>query len=225
MDREKLIGSASSKAAYELALATCQDWQGKVKAAQARLQLLLAGPRDEEIREARAELERVTADLDRIEAGTRSEELREADARVGELRGKLREIDAQLQELVVVAPERAVVEVIAVRPGDVVGPNQPVVRVLRAEDLWVKTFVSEVDLGKVRLNDTVAVTIDSHPGVRFEGTVVQIGSVSEFTPRNVQSIDERRYQVFAVKIRVDNPQGVFRSGLAAEVVLPLREAP
>jgi len=66
------------------------------------------------------------------------------------------------------------------------------------------------------------VTIDSHPGVQFQGTVVQIASVSEFTPRNVQSIDERRNQVFAVKVRVADPQGIFKSGMAADVYVTLR---
>jgi len=80
-------------------------------------------------------------------------------------------------------------------------------------------------VGKVRLNDAVDVAVDSYPGRRFQGTIEQIASESEFTPRNVQSVDERRHQVFAVKVRVADPEGVFKSGMAAEVSLPLREVP
>jgi multidrug resistance efflux pump len=76
-------------------------------------------------------------------------------------------------------------------------------------------------LGKVHLGEDVEVTIDSYPGKRFAGKVIQIASASEFTPRNVQSADERKHQVFAVKVRVDDPQGVFKSGMAAEVTVPL----
>ena len=101
-------------------------------------------------------------------------------------------------------------------------PNQPVVRVLRAADLWVKAYVPETQLGKVRLNQQVDVTIDSYPGKKFQGTVIQIASSSEFTPRNVQSADERKHQVFAIKVHVPDPEGVFKSGMAAEVVLPLQ---
>jgi hypothetical protein len=68
----------------------------------------------------------------------------------------------------------------------------------------------------------VEVTIDSYPDKRFAGTVMQIATESEFTPRNVQSADERRHQVFGIKVRVANPEGIFKSGMAAEVVLPLR---
>ena len=111
------------------------------------------------------------------------------------------------------------------RVGDLVPPNQPIVRVLRAEDLWIKVYVPEPQLSKVQLHQKVQVRIDAYPDVPFEGTVIQVATISEFTPRNVQSIDERHYQVFAVKVRVENPHGIFKAGLAAEVVLPLREVP
>jgi HlyD family secretion protein len=73
----------------------------------------------------------------------------------------------------------------------------------------------------VKLGQSVAVTVDSHPGTRFTGQVIHIAATSEFTPRNVQSVDERRHQVFAVKVRVSDSQGVFKSGMAAEVFVPL----
>jgi multidrug resistance efflux pump len=98
-----------------------------------------------------------------------------------------------------------------------------VVRVLRADDLWVKAYVSEVDLGKVHLGHEVELTIDSFPSKRFQGVVAQIASASEFTPRNIQSVDERRHQVFAIKVRVDDPQGIFKSGMAADVWVQVRE--
>src|SRR5207248_7381023 len=156
-----------------------------------------------------------------LEEGTRPEEKDESRARLAEARARLAEIEANLAEAVVKAPEPAVVEVLAVRKGDLVPPNQPVVRVLRADDLWVKVYVPETELGRVRLGQTVDVTVDSYPDQRFTGTVVQIAAESEFTPRNVQSADERRHQVFGVKVRVADPEGVFKSGMAAEVFLPL----
>jgi HlyD family secretion protein len=73
----------------------------------------------------------------------------------------------------------------------------------------------------VKLGVAVEVAVDSHPNRRFPGSVLQIATVSEFTPRNVQSLDERKHQVFAVKVRVADPGGVFKSGMAAEVFLPL----
>src|SRR5262249_53815638 len=134
------------------------------------------------------------ARLDLLNAGTRWEDKAIADAKVAELEAKLKELKANLREQVVRAPAKVVIEVLSVRKGDVVPANQPIIRVLRANDLWVKVYVPETDLGKVRLGDTVAVTIDSYPGERFPGTVIQIASISEFTPRNIQSADERRHQ-------------------------------
>jgi multidrug resistance efflux pump len=167
--------------------------------------------------QAQGQMVSAKAKLDLLLAGTRKEDIDLAKAQLQEARGKLREIEANLAEANVRAPERAIVEVMAVRKGDLIPPNQPVVRVLRADDMWVKVYVPETELGKVRKNQPVTITIDSYPGKQFAGTVLFIGNESEFTPRNIQSLEERRYQVFGVRIRVAEPQGVFKSGMAAEV--------
>lgn len=191
-----------SRADYDAARASFNRAQGRAGAAEAKLALLKAGTRKEDIAQARAQ--------------------------VAEARGRLNEIRANLREAVVRAPERAVVEVLAVRKGDLVPPNQPVVRILRAADLWVRVYVPETQLGKVRLGQGAEVTIDAYPGDRFPGTVIFIDPVSEFTPRNVQSVDERRHQVFGIKVQIQQPtepgKQIFKSGMAAEVTLPLSEA-
>jgi multidrug resistance efflux pump len=165
------------------------------------------------------------AKLDLLQAGTRSEDIAAARARLEEHRGRLRELEANLREAIVRAPGKAMIEVLSVRKGDLVPPNQPILRVLRAEDLWIKIYVPETELGKVRIGQKAKVSIDAYPGRFFEGEVYQIASESEFTPRNIQSIDERRHQVFAVRVRVQQPEDpkarIFRSGLAAEVELQL----
>src|SRR5262249_55967075 len=155
--------------------------------------------------EAEAQYKKAQANAQLVDAGTRPEEIAEAEAEVAEFQGKLREIEVQLKECTIMAPEQAVVEVLGVRKGDLVLPNQPVIRVLRADDLWVKVFVPETDLGRIRVQQDVEVLIDSYPHKIFAGKVIQIASESEFTPRNVQSADSRRHQVFAVKVRVTYP--------------------
>jgi len=201
--------------------ATFNRLQGKVASNRARLKLLEAGSRAEDIAEAAAELDKARANYALLLAGTRSEDLASAEARVAELQARLEELKANLKETVVCAPTHAVVEVLAVRKGDLAAANQQILRILTAEDLWVKAYVPETELGKVRLNQEVAVTIDSYPGRRFPAVIYQIASTSEFTPRNIQSPDERRNQVFGVKVRITEPQGVFKSGMAASVWVPL----
>ena len=164
---------------------------------------------------------RLARNLDLLLAGTRPEEIAEAEAAVAQVRGKLTEIEDDLREAVVRAPERSVLEVLAVRPGDLLVPNASAARVLRADDLWVKAYVPEPELGRVRLNQRAWVTIDAYPGRKFEGRVMQIASISEFTPRNIQSADERRFQVFGIKVRVADSDDILKSGLAAQVELPL----
>ncbi len=212
-----------SKADYDVAQAGRDRTRARTLSAKARYDMLKAGYRPEEIAEVLQQWVQAQANAELLEAGTRVEDIYMAKGRMDEARAKLDELEVNLKEQVVYARERSVVEVLAVRQGDVVPANQPVVRVLRAEDLWVKVFVPETELGKVRLHQQVEVTVDAYPERRFQGEVIQVASISEYTPRNVQSADERRHQVFAVKVRVADPQGVFKSGMAAQVWLPLAD--
>lgn len=213
--------NSTTQAQVDMAKADFDRARGRAAAARAHYDMLARGNRPEEVAEAAAMLDQARANLDLLKAGTRPEDIAECEAKVEETRARLREVEANLAEAVVHAPGKAVIDVVSVRKGDLVSPGQAVVRILRADDLWVKIFVPETDLGRVMLGQAVEVTVDSHPGVRFPGRVVQIAHESEFTPRNVQSLDERRHQVFSAKVRVDEPDGVFKSGMAAEVTIPV----
>lgn len=225
LDRQRFLAptGASSQSNLESARAALKRWTAQIASSKAHLKMLEAGPRPEEVSQAEAEVTRAKAQLELTAAPTRSEDIAEAQAKVTEMDARLKELAAQLAEAVVRAPEPAVVEVLSVRPGDIVAPNQAIARVLRADDLWVKAYVPATELGNVRLNQAVEVTIDSHPGKRFAGTIIQIATVSEFTPRNVQSVEERANQVFAIKVRVPDTDGIFKSGMAADVYVPVSE--
>jgi HlyD family secretion protein len=226
-DRTERIfrGNAGSRTDLDTARANRDRARGRYDSARFRMKMLENGGWDLDVEDASAEVARQQANYDLLYNGTRAEDLDLAVAREREARGRLVEIEANLREAQVLAPERVLIEVVGVRKGDLVTPNAPILRVLRADDLWVKAYVPETELGKVRLNSEVAVTVDAYPGKRFQGVVSFISSASEFTPRNVQSADERRFQVFAVKVRVADPEGVFKSGMAAEVRLPLANPP
>lgn len=214
---------AISRAEYDTARTAYDRTRGQLRSARARYHMIVEiGSRKEDIEEARAEWEKARAKKEEL-FYTRPEEIKLAQAKVAEARAKLEEVEINLREAVVKVPPElgnATVEVIAVRPGDLVPANQPVARLLRAKDLWVKVFVPETQYGLVTLHKEVQVRIDTFPDTPFRGVVVQRANISEFTPRNVQSVDERRYQVFGVKIRVDDPRGHFNAGMAAEVTIP-----
>jgi multidrug resistance efflux pump len=219
-ERTLLTRNASTAAQYDAASARYGKLLGQQNAAAAKLRMMEAGYREEEVAETRADLARLQAEYELILAGAREEDKLEQRANIDKLQAQIDEMDIKRQERIVVAPENALVELLMVRPGDIAAPNQPVALVLRADDLWVKAYISEVDLGKIKLGQRVEVTCDAFPEKRFAGEITYIASAAEFTPRNVQTIDERRHQVFGFKVRVDDPQGVFKSGMAADVWLP-----
>src|SRR5262249_41568237 len=116
------LQKALSQAEYDTARAARDRAQGQASKAQATLDLLLAGSGAEDIQQAFAQMKQAQANYDLLLAGTRAEDIAAAEARVAEARGKLQELDANLAEAVVLAPERVVVEVLAVRKGDLVPP-------------------------------------------------------------------------------------------------------
>lgn len=155
----------------------------------------------------------VRSRYDLLLAGTRPE-------RVAQGRAQLAELDAQLREMRIVAPTHCVLEVLSVKVGDVLAPNQSVATLLLTNHLWVRVYVPEPWLGRIQLGQQVTVRVDSEPGKDFPGVVEQIARAAEFTPRNVQTVAERIRQVFGVKVRLDNSEGRLRAGMAADVTFP-----
>lgn len=150
---------------------------------------------------------------DLLLAGTRPE-------RIALIKAQIAEIETHLREMKILAPTNCVLEVLSVKVGDVLAPNQPVATLLLTNHIWVRVFVPEPWLGHIKLGDAVKVRVDSFPGKDFTGTVEQIARGAEFTPRNVQTVGERVKQVFGVKVRLDNAESQLRAGMAADVSFP-----
>ncbi len=153
------------------------------------------------------------ARYDLLLAGTRPE-------RLAQIRAQLAELDAHLAEMKIVAPTNCVLEVLSVKPGDVLAPNQFIATLLLTNHVWVRVFAPETWLGHIKLGDAVKVRVDSFSGKDFAGVVEQIQRSAEFTPRNVQTIGERVKQVFGVKVKRDNTESQLRAGMAADVSFP-----
>lgn len=186
-------------------------------AAAERLALLREGSRAEDIAEARALLAEAQAALSLVEKGFRPEEIAQAEARAAAAEAAVSAIETQLTELAVASPCDCVVDVLEIRPGDLTAPNAPVVALLDMSRLRVRAFVPEARLGEVSLGDTVAVTVDSFPAERFPAHITFIAREAEFTPRNVQTPEERSRQVFRIEATLDAGQDRLRPGMAADV--------
>ena len=180
------------------------------------LEMLLKGSRIEDLSEAKAAVEKMKSDYELVKRGARDEELRQAKAQVAEVSARIHELDTQLAECSILAPDDCLVEVIGIRHGDFAPPNVPVIRVLYTGDQWIKAYVPETQLAFIKLNQQVIVMHDGSTR-EYEGQVSHIANISEFTPRNVQSPDERHHQVFGIKVLVRDAAGVFKSGMAASI--------
>ena len=164
------------------------------------------------------------SDAERADSASKSQEKNVAAAkmRVAQARAQLADIDAQLAEMQVAAPADSVLEVLSVKPGDILAPpfNQEVATLLLTGHLWVRVYVPESWLGLIKLGEHVRVRVDSFPGRDFDGVVEQINRQAEFTPRNVQTVADRIKQVFGVKIRLPSDDDRLRAGMAADVYFP-----
>jgi HlyD family secretion protein len=149
---------------------------------------------------------------DLLLAGTRPEE-------IAQTRAQLAELDTQLNEMQIRAPSASTLEVLSVKTGDLLAPNQQVATLLLPH-IWVRVFVPEPWLGRIKLGESATVRVDGWPGKDFSGTVEQIAREAEFTPRNVQTVAERVKQVFGVKVRLDSSSDELRAGMSADVSFP-----
>ena len=191
----------------------------KAESARQRLALLEAGTRTEDLHAAEARYKQAEAAAVLARKGFRHEDIEAARGRLAEAQGRVAELDARLREAVLTAPSDAVVEVVSVRPGDLVPAGRIVITMLEASQLWVKVYVPETELAHVHVGQRATVKVDSFGGRAFEGHVGQIASQAEFLPRNVQTKSDREHQVFGVKVFVDNPGLVLKSGMSSQVHL------
>ena len=158
-------------------------------------------------------------DAERADSAAKAQEksLEASQMKIIQARAQLADIDAQLKEMQVLAPAESILEVLNVKVGDVLPGNGEVATLLLPQHLWVRVYVPEPWLGLIKIGDQVRVRVDSFPGKDFPGVVEQVNRQAEFTPRNVQTVEDRIRQVFGVKIRLPNNDDRLRAGMAADV--------
>jgi multidrug resistance efflux pump len=153
-----------------------------------------------------------------LQRGNRPEDIAVARALLEAEEKQLGYLERQRAESLVKAPAAGVIESIDLRPGDLVAANQPVARMLEPSQLWVRVYVPEPQLGRVRVGQRAVLAVDTFPKKEYPGKIVEIRTQSEYTPRNVQTLDQRMDQVFGVKVAVD-PTPDLKPGMAATVRL------
>lgn len=187
-------GGAVSQQALDNATTTRDVAEAALDQAQQALALVRAGPREEVVRAQRAMVRQARANLERSRAA--------------------------LDNAVIHAPFSGVVTVRHREPGETVGPGAPVVTLLDPNDRWVKIYVRENEVGGVHLGQKATIASDTYPDRTYRGSVTYIGSQAEFTPRNVQTQEERIKLVYPVKVRITGDTGFeLKPGIPADVTL------
>ncbi len=199
----------AARTAHEMA-------EQSVREAEEQLKLVREGPRKEQIGQARESLRQARERALLVKKGPRQETIAQARARVEQARQVLAVAETRLAYATVTSPINGVVLSENVEGGEYVAAGTPVVTVGELEKPWVRAFINETDLGRVKVGQRVCVSSDTYPDKRYEGYVSFIASQAEFTPKTVQTEKERVKLVYRVKVEVANPQMELKPGMPVD---------
>ena len=197
--------------------------QGQEESAREQLRLLEAGPRSHQVEAARAQLKAARDRLELLQAGPRPQQVEAARAQVNQAAAALRQAEARLQEMRVVAPISGVVLRKNLEVGETATPTLPIVTLVDPKELWLRAYVPETEVGRIKVGQAARIKIDAFPNRYFPARLSEIASEAEFTPKNVQTQKERVNLVFRVKLAIDNPEDLLKPGLPADAEILLAE--
>ena len=173
---------------------------------------------------ARARLHAAQEALNLAVAGPRKEDIAAAKATLKSLQEALAVAKRTLTYTDLYAPSDGVIESRILEVGDMASPQKPVFTLALTDPVWVRAYVSEKDLGKVRMGMTAEVTTDSFPAKRYQAWVGFISPSAQFTPKSVETREVRTSLVYQVRVFVRNPENELRLGMPATVIIPLGQA-
>ncbi len=157
---------------------------------------------------------------EKMKRGSRREEIEMARARRDQAEAQVSSLRKKVNDCTILSPMRGVVTKRFIERGELVGQGMSLFRVANLAEMDLMIYVLETELPKVKLGQQATVKVDALPEREFIGRVVFISSTAEFTPKNIQTKDERTKLVFGVKIKVVNVDGSLKSGIPADVTLP-----
>ncbi|MHB9133723.1 MAG: HlyD family efflux transporter periplasmic adaptor subunit [Armatimonadota bacterium] len=225
---EKAVEIARQRLAEAEAGARPQEIKAADAAAEVarqRLEAALAGARPQELRDAdaavasaQAQSDAARAALDLALSGPRPQTVEAARGRVVQAQGTLKTAEATQAQTKIISPSEGRVTLRNVEPGSLVTPGLPIVRIADLRKVKLKVYVPEPQHGLIKIGQRATVTTDSST-TTYEGRVIEIAETPEFTPKNVQTKEERVKLVFAIKIEVDNPDQELKPGMPADALI------
>ena len=170
---------------------------------------------------AKARVREAKEGLELLRRGIREEKIEQARARLEESKQSLALAETRLSYAALYAPSPGWVLSKNIEPGEVVVGGTPIVSIGNLDDVWLRAYINETDLGRVKLGQKVDVTTSSYPGKIYSGTITFISSEAEFTPKNVQTEKERVKLVYRIKVKLDNSKQELKPGMPADGVILL----
>ncbi len=215
-----------STAQYDQYRNRWESAEAGLKQAKEREALVLAGPRIEQIKAQAALVEKARGALKMAEANAlemkrREQELTARRAEMARSKANINLIDSQLTDTVAASPVDGVVLVKSADVGEVLAAGTTVVTIGDIEHPWLRGYINETDLGRVKIGSKANLTTDSYKGKVYHGRVSFISSEAEFTPKQIQTQQERVKLVYRIKIDVDNPQHELKSNMPADAEIVL----
>ncbi|MCJ7594989.1 MAG: efflux RND transporter periplasmic adaptor subunit [Desulfobacterales bacterium] len=209
---------------YDAARTSAEAARASYEAAEERFKLVKAGPRREMVLEGKANLAGSDAALSAAEAGRLEVEkmrldLKALQAQADYAKAMLAAAEDDLANARLYAPFDGFVTVKDVEEGEFVQAGTPVITMAQLNRVWVKTYVPETRLGHVRLGQQAEVISDTFSGKTYPGTVTYISPQAEFTPKNVQTKEERVKLVYRIKVTLENPNQELKAGMPVDVHL------
>jgi HlyD family secretion protein len=201
---------------YDRASATYAMAVQRARDAAEQLSLVQEGPRSEDIDQARALRDQAKAQYDLVKAGPRQEDIDQARAKVQQVEAAVTLAEVRVSYTTVYAPLTGIVLSKNIEPGEYVAPGTPVVTVGDLVNVWLRAYIDEADLGKVKVQQKAQVTTDTYPGRDYPGTISFISPEAEFTPKNVQTAKQRVKLVYRIKIDIQNPKMELKAGMPAD---------
>ena len=203
-------------------LSSAQTDYNRLLTTQAATEVLEARAR---VRVAQERMDRVVDYLTSLESGDQSLMVQAADSGVQQAEAVLAQaqaalalIEIQLEKATIKSPTDGVVLTRNLEEGEMLVPGSVALTIGQLDEVSLTVYIPETEYGKIKLGDTVSITVDSFPGENFSGTVTYISDQAEFTPRNVQTVDGRKTTVYAVKITVPNTNLELKPGMPADVI-------
>jgi HlyD family secretion protein len=165
---------------------------------------------------ARAQERSAREKLALILEGSRPDQIDAARWQVTQAESALAQAQSRLREAQVISPIDGVVLRKNLEAGETANPGVPILTLVNPKDVWLRAYVPETEVGRLKIGDRATLRVDAFPNRVFSGRLIEIGSEAEYTPRNVQTKKERVNLVFRIKIQIDNPAGILKPGLPAD---------